>query len=330
MSRASLIATVVVGLGAAVAAFPAAQTPRSRRRHPRRTADRRHEHRGPARTSASSSPANGSSAVQDGLQTPAGARVIDLRTSTVLPGFIDAHTHITGEGTGNAIVRAATETPLDDAVRSTVYARRTLEAGFTTIRNVGADGGADVALEARDRGRHRPRPAHLDGADDAQHHRRSWRSGRAAAGSLGRADLDGRHRRQRRRGAQGRAVPAQVRRRSDQDHRDRRRAVDRRLRRRAAVHRRRAARDRRGGASARHEGRRARARQARHRLRDSRRRRFHRARHLRRRRDASRCSSSTARIWCRRFWRARPSPSWRRFPDTSIRPCRRRPRASAR
>jgi imidazolonepropionase-like amidohydrolase len=85
--------------------------------------------------------------VQDGFQTPAGARVIDLRTATVMPGFIDSHTHITGEGTGNAIVRAATESPLDNAVRSTTYARRTLEAGFTTIRNLGADGGADVALK---------------------------------------------------------------------------------------------------------------------------------------------------------------------------------------
>ena len=87
-------------------------------------------------------------AVQDGFTAPAaGVAVTDLSTATVLPGFIDSHTHITGEGTSDAIVRAVTLGPTDAAVRGTVYAKRTLEAGFTTIRNLGADGGADVALK---------------------------------------------------------------------------------------------------------------------------------------------------------------------------------------
>ncbi|HET9264382.1 MAG TPA: amidohydrolase family protein [Vicinamibacterales bacterium] len=85
--------------------------------------------------------------VQEGFVPPAGAGVTDLSNATVLPGLIDSHTHITGEGTADAIVRAVTMGPVDAAVRSTLYARRTLDAGFTTIRNVGAEGGADVALK---------------------------------------------------------------------------------------------------------------------------------------------------------------------------------------
>jgi imidazolonepropionase-like amidohydrolase len=85
--------------------------------------------------------------VEDGFLPPRGATVTDLSTATVLPGLIDSHTHITGEGTEDAIVRAVTLSAVDHAVRSTLYAKRTLDAGFTTIRNVGADGGADVALK---------------------------------------------------------------------------------------------------------------------------------------------------------------------------------------
>jgi len=84
--------------------------------------------------------------VTDGWADPAGAELLDLKAFTLMPGLIDMHTHITQEGTADSLVRSVTMTATDAAIESTVYARKTLDAGFTTVRNLGADGGADVSL----------------------------------------------------------------------------------------------------------------------------------------------------------------------------------------
>jgi imidazolonepropionase-like amidohydrolase len=78
-------------------------------------------------------------------QLPAGAKIIDLLSLTVLPGLIDAHTHLTAspETAGPAGL------PLSYPRRALLgarHARVTLEAGFTTVRNVGAGGYSDIAL----------------------------------------------------------------------------------------------------------------------------------------------------------------------------------------
>jgi len=79
------------------------------------------------------------------VSIPAGARVVDLSRMTVLPGLMDMHTHLTFDSRFHGYRGLGISLP-----RETLYgvlnARRTLEAGFTSVRNVGASGYSDVAL----------------------------------------------------------------------------------------------------------------------------------------------------------------------------------------
>jgi imidazolonepropionase-like amidohydrolase len=79
------------------------------------------------------------------LTIPAGVETIDLGRSTLLPGLIDVHTHLTSQS-DEYYSDTFRRSPIDAAVRAPTYAKRTLEAGFTTVRDVGAAEFIDVAL----------------------------------------------------------------------------------------------------------------------------------------------------------------------------------------
>lgn len=71
--------------------------------------------------------------------TPRNAEVIDLGDRTLVPGFMDLHTHLGFQLGPNSFTQAVTDNQADAAFRATKYARITLLAGFTTVRDFGGD-----------------------------------------------------------------------------------------------------------------------------------------------------------------------------------------------
>lgn len=86
-------------------------------------------------------------AIENGFRAPAaGDRLIDLKNGTLLPGFFDMHVHLSGEYSRNAEIEEYKLNEADVAINSVVYADRTLLAGFTTVRDLGDEYLATIAL----------------------------------------------------------------------------------------------------------------------------------------------------------------------------------------
>lgn len=93
-------------------------------------------------------------AIADGFQAaPAGATLIDLKDRFVLPGLIDSHVHLSSDRAGNeGLLAAFTEGKEMGAYEALWNARKTLKAGFTTVRNLGDDGATLALRDAIARG----------------------------------------------------------------------------------------------------------------------------------------------------------------------------------
>lgn len=87
----------------------------------------------------------GSRAQVEAIISQSGTEFIDLSAHTVLPGLSDAHVHLTGDASIHGYKRLTVSTPRA-AIYGVVNAKKTLMAGFTTVRNLGAPGFADVDL----------------------------------------------------------------------------------------------------------------------------------------------------------------------------------------
>src|SRR5687767_9629640 len=123
------------------------------------------------------------------VNVPAGARVVDLGDVTLLPGFIDTHTHITGRTLGDPMgdFSKVKDFPSYGAILGVPNAQKTLMAGFTSIRVVGAAGFDDMALrqaieDGRVVGPRMQNAAHSLGITGGHCDANGWRPGILEAG----------------------------------------------------------------------------------------------------------------------------------------------------
>ena len=86
-------------------------------------------------------------AIESGYTAPAaGDKVIDLKSSTVTPGWIDCHVHLDQQQSPASVLEGFQLNPGDWALQGAFYAKKTLLAGFTTVRNLGDHGNSTLAL----------------------------------------------------------------------------------------------------------------------------------------------------------------------------------------
>ena len=86
--------------------------------------------------------------IASGYSTPAADdTIIDLKGSTIMPGLIDTHVHLTGEYNAKSQLQRFVLNEADYALNASMYAKKTLEAGFTVVRNLGDSYNVTIALK---------------------------------------------------------------------------------------------------------------------------------------------------------------------------------------